>query len=66
MYLANSFMARLISYKSTHQDYFEEAFQLAISEKQPYAWRAAWLLWSIMDVNDPRIQGYINDMTGVI
>ena len=56
----------MISFMATHPEVFEEAIQLAISDKQPYSWRAAWLLWSIMDVNDPRIQGYINDMTGVI
>jgi hypothetical protein len=36
----------LISYLSAHPEYFEEAITLAISDKQPYSWRAAWLLWS--------------------
>lgn len=43
----------------THPEFFEEALELAIAEKQPYSWRAAWLLWSCMDENDPRIQKYI-------
>ena len=36
----------MIAYMETHPEAYEEAVQLAISDKQPYAWRAAWLLWS--------------------
>ena len=38
---------------------FEEIIKLAIVDKQPYSWRAAWLLWSCMDKNDQRIHKYI-------
>ena len=64
--LTNSYKAGMISYMATHPEVFEEAIQLAISDKQPYSWRAAWLLWSIMEVNDPRIQGCIKDIIGAI
>ena len=64
--LTNSYKAGMISYMAIHPEDFEEAIQLAISDKQPYSWRAAWLLWSIMEVNDPRIQGYIKVMTGTL
>ena len=64
--LTNSYKAGMISYMATHPKDFEEAIRLAISDKQPYSWRAAWLLWSIMEVNDPRIQGYMKDMIGTI
>ena len=64
--LTNSYKAGMISFMATHPEVFEEAIQLAISDKQPYSWRAAWLLWSIMEVNDPRIQGYIKDIIGAI
>jgi len=42
-----------------HPEYFDEAIELAIANKQPYSWRAAWLLWSCMEENDKRIQKYI-------
>ncbi len=64
--LTNSYKAGMISYIATHPGAFKEAIQLAISDKQPYSWRAAWLLWSIMEVNDTRIKEYIKDIIGMI
>ena len=64
--LTNTYKAGMISYMAAHPEDFEEAIQLAISDKQPYSWRAAWLLWSIMEVNDTRIQEYIKDIIGTI
>ena len=49
----------MISFMDTHPEFFEEAIELAIANKQPYSWRAAWLLWSCMEENDQRIQKYI-------
>jgi hypothetical protein len=43
----------------SHPEDFEEAVKLAIGDKQPYSWRAAWLLWSCMDKNDQRIHKYV-------
>jgi len=57
--LTNSYKAEMISFLRSHPEYFEEAIRLAVSDKQPYSWRAAWLLWSCMDNNDPRVQKYI-------
>jgi len=49
-----------------HPEFFEEAIELAISDKQPIAWRAAWLLWSCMDDNDKRIQKYIGNIVNTL
>jgi hypothetical protein len=49
----------MISFMDTHPEFFEEAIELAIADKQPYSWRAAWLLWSCMEDNDQRIQKHI-------
>ena len=57
--LTNSYKADMISYMKSHPEDFEEAIELAIKDKQPYSWRAAWLLWSCMDKNDQRINKYI-------
>ena len=53
--LTHSYKADLVSYMKSHPEDFEEAVHLAISDKQPYSWRAAWLLWSCMEKNDQRI-----------
>lgn len=49
----------MISFLANHPEYFDEAIELAIGDKQPYSWRAAWLLWSCMEGNDKRIQKYV-------
>ncbi len=64
--LTNSYKAGMIAYMATHQEDFKEAIQLAISDKQPYSWRAAWLLWSCMEENDQRIQRYIKNIISTI
>jgi hypothetical protein len=64
--LTNSYKAGMISYMAAHPEDFEEAIKLAISDKQPYSWRAAWLLWSCMEENDQRIQGYIKKIINTI
>lgn len=56
----------MISYMDAHPEDFEEAIKLAISDKQPYSWRAAWLLWSCMEENDQRIKGYVKNIISTI
>lgn len=56
----------MIRFLADHPEDFEEAVQLAVSDKQPYSWRAAWLLWSCMEVNDERIRKYIPTMLDVL
>jgi hypothetical protein len=57
--LTHSYKAEMISYMEVHPEDFEEAVKLAVADKQPYSWRAAWLLWSCMEQNDRRIRAYI-------
>jgi len=64
--LISSHKDEMISFMATHPEYFEEAIELAISNKQPYSWRAAWLLWSCMKKNDQRIQRYIERIIKVL
>ena len=63
--LLNSYKNEMISFMETHPEVFEEAIQLAISDKQPYSWRAAFLLWSCMEKNDKRIQKYIGKIVAM-
>jgi hypothetical protein len=64
--LTSTYKDEMIAYLNTHPEDFEEAIQLAISDKQPYGWRSAWLLWSCMEENDKRIQGYIKKIINTI
>ena len=57
--LTNSRKADMISYLTSHPKKFEEAIRLALADEQPFSWRAAWLLWSCMEENDPRIAGFL-------
>jgi len=54
----------MIHYVANHPESFEELVQLAMADKQPYSWRAAWLLWSCMADNDSRIKGRIRNIIG--
>ncbi len=58
----------MILYLASNPESFKEAIQLAIADKQPYSWRAAWLLWSCLEENDSRIKthipGFIKSLKG--
>jgi hypothetical protein len=64
--LTHSYKAEMISYLKAHPEAFNEAIKLALSDKQPYSWRAAWLLWSCMDYNDLRLQRYQKKIIGTL
>lgn len=64
--LTNSYKIEMISYMKSHPEDFEEAIKLALADKQPYSWRAAWLLWSCMDNNDHRIKKYIGKIIDIL
>jgi hypothetical protein len=57
--LVNFYKEEMILYLSSHPESFEEIIHLAVSNKQPYSWRAAWLLWSCLEKNDSRIKDHI-------
>jgi len=56
----------MLAYMDAHPDDFDEAIKLAVSDRQPYAWRAAWLLWSCMEENDQRLQRCIKNIISTI
>jgi hypothetical protein len=57
--LTRSYKADLIAHMKSHPEDFDELLRLALADKQPYSWRAAWLLWSCMDDNDHRLRKHI-------
>jgi len=64
--LMTSYKDEMISFLKSHPEYFEEAVQLAISDKQPYSWRAAFLLYGCIEENDKRIQKHIKSIINCI
>ncbi len=58
--LNNSYKADMIDYLKSNPDDFDELISLSFLDKQPYSWRAAWLLRDYIKINDPRIIPHIN------
>jgi hypothetical protein len=58
--LTNTYKDQMIRWMDAHPEAFDEALKLAVSDKPRYSWRAAWLLWSCMEKNDPRIRPYLS------
>ena len=64
--LTTSYKSEMIAYINSHPEDFDEAIQLAIADKQPYSWRASWLLWSCMNYNDQRIRSYVDQIINTL
>ena len=60
--LTHNYKDGIVVFLKAHPEYWEEAIELAIANKQPYSWRAAWLLWSCIEKNDTRIQPRIQSL----
>jgi hypothetical protein len=60
--LMKFYKTEMIRYLATHSESFIEAIHLALSDKQPYSWRASWLLWSCMEKNDIRVKAHIRSI----
>ena len=64
--LTNSYKAEMIAYLKAHPEDFDECIKLAISDKQPYSWRAAWILWASMDYNDHRLRKHMKKIIDIL
>jgi hypothetical protein len=58
--LISCYKDRMIAYMHAHPEAYDEAAKLAVTDKQPYAWRSAWLLWSCITPDDARIKKHLN------
>lgn len=58
--LASFSKERMIEYLNAHPEDFKEAILLACSDKQPFSWRAAWVLGIITEKKDKRIKPHLN------
>lgn len=64
--LVSAYKEEMILYLKSNPNDFDEAVKLALSDKQPYSWRAAWLLWSCIKPNDLRINKHIKKIIGAL
>lgn len=64
--LTHAHKPAIASYLDAHPNELEAAVQLAVSDKQPYAWRAGWFLWSYLKLNDQKIKGQLQKILDVL
>ncbi|HPS12264.1 MAG TPA: hypothetical protein PLB87_03250 [Prolixibacteraceae bacterium] len=60
--LTHSAKAEMVVWMHNHPEVFEETVGLAISDKQPYSRRAAWLLWSCTEKKDLLAKKFVNQI----
>ena len=59
-------LTEMIPFMANHPEHFEEAATLALSDRQPLAWRAAWLLHDCIKENDARLHDRVGDFVDVL
>ena len=64
--LMNAYKEVMLKFMEDNPESFSELVQLSLTDRQPYAWRATWLLGAIMEDNDIRLLEYIPKMMNVI
>ncbi|GAB5554473.1 MAG: hypothetical protein Sapg2KO_40640 [Saprospiraceae bacterium] len=56
----------MIDFVEANPQEFETLLKLSVSDKQPFAWRAAWLLSNCMNENDERVKDYLPTIINVL
>lgn len=68
--LENILMSRdkpgMVTYLQDHQDEFETAMRIALSQKQPISWRATWMIGGCVNKFSSKIQPYIQNILDVL
>ena len=57
--IMTAYKEEMMTFIKLDDKYFLEAIKLSLTSKQPYAWRAAWLVHSCLEENDNRVKPYI-------
>lgn len=57
--LTNYYKEQMIAFMHQYPHLFDEAVLTSFSDNQPYATKAAWLLWSCMEYDDERVKKYL-------
>lgn len=64
--LTTSMKSATLSYIEDHPESKEELITLSISNKQPYAWKAAWYLGYLLKKNDPEIIQHVETILEIL
>jgi hypothetical protein len=64
--VTSSHKSEIISALKSNPEFFSEAVALTISDKHPYSWRSAWVLWSCMEINDIRLQNHVKKIIDIL
>ena len=64
--LIRCYKDEMISFLESNPECFNEAIELALTDEQPYSWRAAWLIWSCMEKDDARLQKHLKKIINSI
>ncbi|PKL80647.1 MAG: hypothetical protein CVV25_03865 [Ignavibacteriae bacterium HGW-Ignavibacteriae-4] len=64
--LLNSYKVEMVAFVNSSPKEFDELIELSLSDKQPFAWRAAFILSTVMKKNDKRISSVIDEVINAI
>lgn len=60
--LMSFYKPEMIKWLKENPSSFDEAVKLALSDEQPYSWRAAWLLYDVVEPNDKRLKPQLKNL----
>lgn len=64
--LGSLYKEEMTAWLHQHPERLDEMAVLAMSSQKPFGWRAAWLLGSCIEKNDPRIISYLPQIIRII
>lgn len=56
----------MITYIKNTPAVYPDLIKLALTDEPRYSWRAAWLLWSVMESNDKRIRKHLQKIAAIL
>jgi len=64
--LISSLKDGMIAHMESFPEDFSELLELVFTNKNSYAWRASWLIWSCMKKNDERLLKHLDTLIDLI
>ena len=64
--LLNSYKVEMVAFVNSSPKEFDELIELTLTNKQPFSWRAAFILSTVMKRNDERVRTHIVDIIDAI
>ncbi|HCD52251.1 MAG TPA: hypothetical protein DEQ34_07380 [Balneolaceae bacterium] len=64
--LISNFKEGMVRHLTEHPEQFDEAMALALGDEDPFCWRSAFVIYDVMDHNDPRVAPHISGIVQVL